>query len=313
MPAIQAKSLTKSFQSGRRKTRRVVDAVRGIDLLVEHGERIAYIGPNGAGKSTSIKMFTGILTPTSGELSVLDLAPSRQRRALAQRIGVLFGQRSQLWSELTARESLTLLGAIYRVDRSELPRRIAEVVDLLDGRELLDQQVRSFSLGQRMRCELAASLLHEPRMLFLDEPTIGLDLVAKQLFRELVHRVNIERETTIFLTSHDVSDIEAVAERVVVINHGVVIYDDSVTELRRSLLSTKSVDVRFGHETVVMPPDGVAVVESTSETCELRVDTAVCSIRQTLDWLLDRYDVIDISVVDPPLEEVIGEIYAGRL
>lgn len=313
MLAIEALGLTKSFQTGRGKGKRVVEAVRGIDLRVHTGERIAYIGPNGAGKSTSIKIFTGILTPTSGTVSVLGLSPWKKRHQLARQIGVLFGQRSQLWSELTARESLHLLASIYGVARATVTRRVEETADLLDARDLLDQPVRSFSLGQRMRCELAASMLHRPQLLFLDEPTIGLDLVAKQLLRELITRVNNESGTTIFLTSHDVADIEAVAERVVVINHGKVIYDDTVPELRRSLLSTKLIDVRFEQPTKDVRIEGATVLRSTSDTCELRVDTTVRSVRDVLDLILDRYAVADISVLDPPLEDVIGEIYAGRL
>ena len=311
--AIDVQDLVRTFASGRGTNRTTVEAVRGIDLVVERGERLAYIGPNGAGKSTSIKILTGILHPTSGSVRVLGLEPWSERRALAKRIGVLFGQRSQLWSELPARRSLQLIGSIYGLPRAAADARIDEVTELLDARDLLDQTARTFSLGQRMRCELAAAMLHEPEILFLDEPTIGLDLVAKRIFRELIARLNAERGTTILLTSHDVADIEAVAERVVVINHGTVIYDDTVDEMRRSLLATKVVDVRFDHPTTVAVPDDVTVLESTTDTCRLRVDTRRCTIRSVLDVLLDRYEVADISVVDPPLEDVIGEIYAGRI
>lgn len=308
---IEAKQLTKRFESGRGKKARVTEAVRGIDLTIRAGERVAYIGPNGAGKSTSIKMFTGILEPTSGEVNVLGLVPSRQRKQLAKRIGVLFGQRAQLWSELTAREGLRLLGSIFGLDRSIMNRRIEETAEILDARELLDQTVRTFSLGQRMKCELAASILHGPEMLFLDEPTIGLDLTAKQLFRELVARLNAEVGTTILLTSHDVADIEAVAERVIIINHGTVIYDDTVDALRGSLLAVKLIDVRFDTASDPIALDGVEVVSSSPLACELRVDTRSRSIREVLDYVLEHRSVADISVTDPPLEDVIAEIYHG--
>lgn len=308
---IEAKQLTKRFESGRGKNARVTEAVRHIDLTITAGERVAYIGPNGAGKSTSIKMFTGILAPTSGELNVLGLVPSRQRKQLAKRIGVLFGQRAQLWSELTAREGLHLLGAIFGLDRAVLGSRIEETAELLDARDLLDQAVRTFSLGQRMKCELAASMLHGPEVLFLDEPTIGLDLTAKQLFRDLVARLNAEAGTTILLTSHDVADIEAVAERVIIINHGTVIYDDTVDALRSSLLAVKLVDVRYEFPSETISLEGVEVVSSSPLRCELRVDTRSRSIREVLDYVLENRPVADISVTDPPLEDVIAEIYQG--
>ena len=306
MAVIQAEGLTKTFP---RRGAGPVEAVRGISFRVEAGERLAYIGPNGAGKSTSIKMLTGILHPTAGTAQVLGHVPWQQRRQLAARIGTLFGQRSQLWFELTPRQGLRLLAALYRMDPAAGRRRVADLGDLLEARDLLDQPVRTLSLGQRMRCELAASLLHEPEILFLDEPTIGLDLLAKQRFRELLVRVNTERATTVFLTSHDVADIEYVARRVIVVNHGVAIYDDRVSAMRRALLSTKIVEVGFERPPGEVTLDGVEVVKRSATGMKLVVDTTRRSIRDVLDTLLDHYPVADISVVDPPLEQVIAEIY----
>src|SRR5687768_16199109 len=218
--AIEVRGLTKVFRTGRRSRQRAVEAVAALDLDVAAGERLAYIGPNGAGKSTSIKILTGILHPTRGEARVLGLVPWDDRKRLAQRIGTLFGQRSLLWLELSPRQSYRMLAAIYGLSRAEERERIGELGELLGATDLIDQPVRSLSLGQRMRCELAACLLHRPEILFLDEPTIGLDLIAKQRFRELLVRLNEQHGTTIFLTSHDVADIEHVAQRAVVINHG---------------------------------------------------------------------------------------------
>ena len=307
--AIEVRGLTKVFQTGRRSARRRIEAVRDLDLVVADGERVAYIGPNGAGKSTSIKILTGILHPTSGEATVLGLTPWEDRKRLAGRIGTLFGQRSLLWLELTPRQSYRMLAAIYGLDRAEEPRRIAELGDLLDAADLFDQPVRSLSLGQRMRCELTACLLHDPEILFLDEPTIGLDLVAKQRFRELLVRLNEQQGTTIFLTSHDVADIEHVAKRAVVINHGEVIYDDEVAAMRRALLATKVVEV--GLIAPIAPPTqrGVTVLEHTDQILRLVVDTHATPVRVVLDELLDGPAVADVSVVDPPLEQVIAEIY----
>ena len=312
MLAISTTELSKEFRAGRGRDRRRVEAVRDITFTVERGERLAYIGPNGAGKSTSIKMLTGILHPTRGEATVLGLVPWTQRRELARRIGTLFGQRSQLWFELTTRQTLHLLARIYRLDAGDARRRTDELAELLDATDLIDQPVRSLSLGQRMRCELAATVLHGPEVLFLDEPTIGLDLIAKQRFREMVVRLNEERGTTVFLTSHDVADIEHVADRVVVINGGTIIYDDQVGRMRRSLLQTKLLEVRFEDAPGALQIDGVQVTRESDTVYGLVVDTRRLSVREVLDELLDNHAIADISVVDPPLEQVISEIYGGR-
>src|SRR3954468_762231 len=257
MIAIEARGLRKTFPVRRGAP---VEAVAGISFAVEAGERIAYIGPNGAGKSTSIKMLTGILHPSSGSASVLGLVPWQQRRTLTRRIGTLFGQRSQLWPQLAPRATLDLLGRIFGLSAAETRRRRDELAELLGAQELYDRPVKTLSLGERMRCELAASLLHDPAVLFLDEPTIGLDLVAKQRFRDLIVRLNRERGTTIFLTSHDVADIEHVAERVIVINHGTLIYDDSVDAMRRSLLGRKLVEVQLAG-----PPEELVIAGADVE------------------------------------------------
>ena len=306
---IRVDHLGKVFETGRGANRRTVEAVAGLSFDIEPGERVAYIGPNGAGKSTSIKILTGILHPTSGRATVLGIVPWQDRRRLAGRIGTLFGQRSLLWPELTARQSYRMLAAIYGLDSVRERRRVGELADLLAAGDLFDQPVRGLSLGQRMRCELAACMLHEPEILFLDEPTIGLDLVAKQRFRELLVRLNAERGTTIFLTSHDVADIEHVARRAIVINHGSVIYDDEVTAMRRALMATKVIDVGLSQPRARIDLPGVTLVEHTDSAMRLVVDTTAATVRSVLDALLDGPSVIDISVVDPPLEEVIARIY----
>jgi ABC-2 type transport system ATP-binding protein len=314
MEAIVVEELRKTFPSGGRLRRREpVEAVAGITFSVAAGERLAYIGPNGAGKSTSIKMLTGILHPTSGRASVLGIVPWRRRRELAGRIGTLFGQRSQLWYQLTPRQTYGLLARIYGVGHDEERRRLASLGDLLDATALFDQPVRSLSLGQRMRCELVASMLHQPEVLFLDEPSIGLDLVAKTRFRDLIVRINEERGITILLTSHDVSDIEQVARRVIVINHGRLIYDDRVSRMRRTLLGTKVLDVRFEEPPQTVEVEGATLAKLTGSGAKLVVDTERRPIRAVLDDLLDRYAVVDISVADPPLEEIVSHIYGRPL
>ncbi len=309
MAAIEVTNLVKRFATKGRGRRSLVEAVSGITFSVEDGERLAYIGPNGAGKSTSIKMLTGILHPTEGHATVLGYIPWSERRKLVRHIGTLFGQRSQLWAQLTARQTFWLLARIYRLDDRDAARRIEELGELLEATTLFDVPVKSLSLGQRMRCELTASQLHSPRVLFLDEPTIGLDLVAKQRFREMIVRLNEERNTTVFLTSHDVSDIEYVARRVIVINHGRIIYDDDVSSMRRSLLRTKLLEVRFEEAPRALSIDSVEVLKHSGLGYKLVVHTSQRSIRSVLDELLDDYSVADISVLDPPLEEIITEIY----
>ncbi len=312
--ALDVDGLARAFVTGRRRDRRIVEAVRGVSFAVEAGERLAFIGPNGAGKSTSIKMLTGILRPTGGTATVLGIVPWEDRRRLARRIGTLFGQRSQLWTELTPRASYRMLGAVFELDDAVLERRVEELGELFEAAELFDRPVRTHSLGQRMRCELAACMLHEPELVFLDEPTIGLDLLGKQRFRDLLVRLNEELGTTVFLTSHDVADIEHVAHRAIVVNHGSIITDESVDSMRRTLFATKRVDVGLERPTdlgVVGAALGAGVQVSAPSDSLLRldVDTTVRPIREVLDVVLATLPVADLTVLDPPLEQIIGEIY----
>lgn len=240
---ITVEHLTRTFTAGRRRSPRVVEAVSDLTFSVAAGERLAFVGPNGAGKSTSIKMLTGVLYPTSGSATVLGYTPWTQRRQLAEKVGTLFGQRSQLWARLPPRRSFWMLAAIHDLDDATLNHRVAELGELLDADDLYDRPLFELSLGQRMRCELTATLLHQPRLLFLDEPTIGLDLVAKQTFRRLLVRLNQELGTTIVLTSHDAADIDQVAERVIVINHGRLQLD---TDLRQLGADGADIEARLG-------------------------------------------------------------------
>lgn len=316
-PAIIARALTRDFSivTGkpallRRRGRRNLRALDELDLEVRRGERVAYIGPNGAGKSTSIRIFTGILHPTSGSAEVLGFVPWKQRTQLAHHIGTIFGQRSMLVDDLPAGSTFELHSRIYGLEKATFVRRRDELLELFEATELVDQQPRSMSLGQRMRCELIAALLHAPGIVFLDEPTIGLDLVAKRTLRDLVVRLNEEHDTTVLLTSHDVADIETVAERVVIIDHGRCIFDGTVTRLRTEFLRSKRIDVHFSDSQ--QPPVEVAGCElllAEPSRLTVRVDLEQRRLGDVLDELVSHRGVEDMTVDDPPLEDVIGHIY----
>jgi len=310
---VQVRQLRKSFTltrwSGFRRTVSEVVAVDGISLSVPEGQAVAFIGPNGAGKSTTIKMLTGILHPTSGEVSVLGFTPWRDRRKLASSVGAVFGQRSQLWYHLPPGDTFELLSRIYMLDRSEFIRTRDVLIERFNLGSFMHTPVRKLSLGQRMRAEVAASLLHRPRVLFLDEPTIGLDVIARQELRDLICEWNRRDGTTIFLTSHDAGDIEHVAQRVVVINHGKVVVDDNVAAVRRKYLGAKILRVQFHELPRTMALAGVTTLRDSGYEWTLQVDTEITPVRVVTAAVLDSGSVADIAVEDPPLEEVIARIY----
>lgn len=285
-------------------------ALNGIDLDVARGESLAFIGPNGAGKSTTIKILTGILHPTSGEATVLGLTPWRDRQKLAFRVGSVFGQKSQLWLHLPASDTFDLLSRVYELDRARYRARRKQLIELFELGDYVDVPVRKLSLGQRMRCEIAASLLHEPELLFLDEPTIGLDPVAKASIRDLIRNSNREAGVTVFLTSHDAGDIEHLCRRTVIVNQGEIVFDGSTKALRRDALTIKEVDLKL---TAVIadfaPMEGVEVVKAKGYGLKLSVDTRQTGIDRVVGELLRRYEVEDITIASPPLEQIIATIY----
>lgn len=307
---VKAEGVKASFRGLVKPDWREIEAVRGISLDVEPGELVAFIGPNGAGKSTFIKMLCGILQPTGGALSVLGLSPAAERRHLSMRIGTVFGQKSQLWLHLPALDSFTLLAAIYELDDKDRRRRVGELSELFGLGEFLQTPVRKLSLGQRIRCEVAASLLHDPELLFLDEPTIGLDVVVKQAIRELIIRRNREHGTTVFLTSHDPADIEQLCQRAVVIDHGAVVLDSPVERLRSDYLGKKLIEVQFSAPQLLPSLDGVTIKsESGGLRSTLTVDTAVRPIGQVMERLSMVGNVLDITISNPPMEDIIAAIF----
>jgi len=316
MNVVELKNLRKSFALKRgglfNRTTTEVTAVAGIDLIVQPGESVAFIGPNGAGKSTTIKILTGIMRPTSGSAQVLGLVPWRDRTKLATRIGAVFGQRSQLWYHLPALDSFELLSRIYNLDKNKYKARRDMLIERFALQPFLNTPVRKLSLGQRMRAEIASSLLHSPEVLFLDEPTIGLDVVARQELRDLMREWNRDEGLTVFLTSHDAGDIEHVARRVVVINNGQVMLDDTVSTVKRRYLGQKIIGARFHEQPGTFDMEGVTELKRSEYAVKLIVDTEKTDIDRVAAAILHAGSVADITIEDPPLEDVIARMYGDQ-
>ncbi len=285
-------------------------AVDGISFSIEEGERVAFIGPNGAGKSTTLKILSGILQPDAGEVRVLGLIPAQDRERLGYRIGTVFGQRTQLWQHLPASDTFRLLARIYDLPPALYRARLDALVDAFTLTPLLAQPVRKLSLGERMRCEIAASLLHSPRLLFLDEPTIGLDATAKARVRQLV-RAQSERDgTSVLLTSHDTADSEQVCERVIVINHGKLLFDQSLSTLRARFIQHKRVTLVSDQPSLEVNLPGVRVVEREPYKTRLEVEIRVTPVARVVEAALALCTLHDLTVEDPPLEHIVQAIYA---
>lgn len=291
--------------------RREVKAVSNISFSVGAGERVAFIGPNGAGKSTTIKMLTGILFPTTGSIAVLGLDPVKDRKKLAYRIGTVFGQRSQLLPNLPLTDSLQFFGVMYDMPQERIRTRTEELIELFDMQGFVDQPVRKLSLGQRMRAEIATSLIHNPEIIFLDEPTIGLDVVAKKSLRDLLLAINRKEGVTIFLTSHDVGDIEALCERTIVINHGTLVKDLSTAELSSHFVQEKNIALtpQVAFESFPPLPPGLSYDEKGRNKIVVKVDLSVTDTQAALRALLEIFIIDDIDVYDTDLEEIIRHIY----
>jgi ABC-2 type transport system ATP-binding protein len=324
MPIIKVGNLHKTFRSKVKEpglggslrslvspTWRTVEAVKGISFSCEQSELLAFIGPNGAGKSTTIKMLTGILYPTGGEAQVLGLNPWRERQRLAYNIASVFGQKSQLWIHLPPLDTFNLLARIFELDDREYKERVNYLIDVFQVGDLVKTPARKLSLGERMRCELVAALIHRPKVLFLDEPTIGLDVIAKQRIRDLIRHLNREEGVTVFLTSHDAGDIEQLCKRVIVVNHGSIILNTSVSTLRRKYLQHKIIGLKLQDP---VPPEGIAlrgatVLKSSTYGVKLQVDTAQTSMEAIISYLVAHHHVADITIEDPPMEQIIAAIY----
>ena len=292
-----------------RRVHREVRALDGVSFSIEPGELVGYIGPNGAGKSTTIKILSGILVPDSGRCEVLGRVPWRERARYVAEIGVVFGQRTQLWWDLPVVESFDLLRSIYRVGGPSYGRQRDELVALLDLEPLLDTPVRQLSLGQRMRCDLAAALLHAPRLLFLDEPTIGLDAMSKLAVRDFIKRLNRERGVTVILTTHDMDDIEALCRRVLVIGSGVILCDGTLEELRARVTRERRLIVDLADGAEGIEDEQARVIERDGHRVHLAFDPGRISTADLIARVTARHAVRDLFVVNPPIEEIIAELY----
>ena len=290
---------------------KVVKAVKNISFNVEEGETVAFIGPNGAGKSTTIKMLTGIIYPTKGNIKICGLTPIKDRNELAYKIGTVFGQRSLLLPNLPLTESMEMFGAMYDMDKESIKKRIKELSELFELKEFIDQPVRKLSLGQRMRAEIATSLMHRPRIIFLDEPTIGLDVVSKKSLRDLLLKINRDEKVTIFLTSHDTEDIQSICERCVIINHGEIIIDTSTKQLLNDYVKNKNIIITPNVEFTEFPKlsKGMSYVSKGKNQVVVSVDTEKIHTQKALQELIKNFDIDDVNIDNESLEDIIRGIY----
>ncbi|MEU8226588.1 ATP-binding cassette domain-containing protein [Kribbella sp. NPDC048915] len=337
MPVIEAVELVKEFSrptplEGRfarvralfSTQRDITRAVNGVNFTIEPGELVGYLGPNGAGKSTTIKMLTGILAPTSGVCRVAGLEPSRDRIRNARNIGVVFGQRTQLWYDLPLRDSFEVLADLYNLDRTTYRRRVGLFTELLELSDFLDTPVRSLSLGQRMRGDLVAAMLHEPSILFLDEPTVGLDVVAKARLTEFIAETNRTAGTTVVLTTHDMDDIERLCRRIIVIDSGSVLYDGDLSRLKERFMPYRLLVLTLAERSMRPAPDLPYATEVDADaagtalahpdrTVVLRFDPREITTPELIAHASQVYQVDELSIVDPRLTDVISQLYDGSL
>lgn len=291
----------------------VITAVDRISFTIERGEFIGYIGPNGAGKSTTIKMLTGILVPTSGSVTVGGRVPWRERIEHTRRIGVVFGQRTNLWWDLPVIESFDLLRHIYKIPRERYKHNLKAFEELLDLGEFLQTPVRSLSLGQRMRADLAAALLHDPDVLFLDEPTIGLDVVAKERIRSFIKEMNAQRGVTVILTTHDLGDVEKLCKRVLIIDHGKLLFDGALGELQARFGGERELVVDFAEDYSDISVEGAHVIAREGHRVTYRFVRGQLSASELIQRLASRYRIVDLTVREPAIEETVRRIYEERL
>ena len=300
-----------------KRQRQSIIAVNNVSFDIGAGETVGFLGPNGAGKSTTVKMLTGVLVPTSGDIRVNGLSPYRDRLDHAMNIGVVFGQKTTLWWDLPLRDSFELLQVIYEISLSDYRKAMAWLVDILDLGPLLERPVRQLSLGQRMRAELAAALLHRPPVLFLDEPTIGLDIAVKQRIREALRELNKEWGVTVLLTTHDLRDIEEICQKLIVINKGELVYDGSLENFRNQFCGKRVIkvalrDLDTAQRLLKELPPAVDYAEQDGPWVVLYFEATRTSAASVANWVMTRYSVVDLMVEEPSIEKTVAELYRGE-
>ena len=322
MPIITVEHLSKHFKVHKRRTgfwgnlsstisrkHDIIKAVDDVNFSLERGELVGYIGANGAGKSTTIKMLTGILVPTSGHIDVMGLTPYRHRKENTRRIGVVFGQRTQLWWDLPVIDSFELLKHIYEIPQNLYKQNLEFFSEMLQLQPFLSTPVRRLSLGQRMRCDLTAALLHNPEILYLDEPTIGLDVVAKEQVRQFLRQVNAERQVTVILTTHDLNDVEKVCQRLIIIDSGKIIYDGGIDALKNRYGKTRMLIVDLAQAYSDIQLDGVDLTRRDGNRIWLAFDRDTISASEVIAQLTARYEIQDLTISEPEIEEIVRRIY----
>lgn len=325
--AIEVKDLRKEFsvdESGKgiagklkalfHRRRRIITAVDNINFHINRGEFVGYVGENGAGKSTTIKMLTGILVPTSGTAEVNGIIPYKDRKKNAAKIGVVFGQRTQLWWDLPVHESFEILRVIFRVTKPDFDHQMKRLEKALGLKPLLQMPVRKLSLGQKMRCDIAAALIHSPPVLFLDEPTIGLDVLAKESIRNFLTEINREDGTTIILTTHDMNDIEQLCKRLIILDEGKIIFDGETEALKQQFVHEKVIEIEFDEEEpLVGEIPGIDVIREQGCKKWLKFDNDKFNTGEIISLLATKYKIKDLSVKEPSVEDIIRNIYDNRI
>lgn len=292
--------------------KQIIEAVAGISFEIGKGEVVGYVGPNGAGKSTTIKMLSGILYPSAGEVEVAGFNPFRQRRQFVMKLGVMFGQRSQLWWDLPVSESFDLLKSIYKIPKGVYDSNLEYFNELLDIKSFWSQPVRRLSLGQRVRADLAASLIHDPDVLFLDEPTVGLDILAREQFRRMIKKINREKQTTMLITSHDLGDIELVVERLILIDKGRVLFDGALKKFMQKYSTRSRMSIQFEEFFQRRElPEGARLIKEEERSIEIEIETSRVSYQELLGDIPKWGKVKDIHMEATTLEEILSELYKG--
>ena len=322
MSFINVNHINKTFKVAKRKSGlkaalksffkreyQYIDAVKDISFQIEKGEIVGYIGPNGAGKSTTIKILSGILVPDSGECTINGMTPWKDRKKYVSNIGVVFGQRSQLWWDIPAEDTFDLLKDIYNLSDEEYLKTKNNLIKMLDIEEIIKIPVRQLSLGQRMRCEIAASLIHNPSILFLDEPTIGLDAISKKVVRDFIKKINKELKTTVILTTHDMSDIEALAKRIILIGKGRILYDGTLKKLKEKYGNTRHILVNTTNTIDKLTKKGIVKQEKVDSGYLFEIDTNIISISSFLKYLSDIVSIEDVDIDTENIDNIIIKLY----